>query len=150
MNRAYFIDRSAGDTYKLGIVTFKLLVGADQTDGVFALGEFAGEEGPWTVLHVHENTEEAFYILDGTFTFSLGDEEVEAGSGSFILVRPGMPHVMRAHRGGGRFLTLWTPGGLEAMFVKLGQLPPGSISDPEVRKRLAADFDSKPLLSAST
>jgi hypothetical protein len=54
MNRAYFIEGSAGDTYKLGIVTFKLLVGADQTDGVFALGEFAGEEGPWTVLHVHE------------------------------------------------------------------------------------------------
>jgi quercetin dioxygenase-like cupin family protein len=149
MDRAQFIEGSAGDTYQLGIVTFRLLVGAEQTEGAFAVGEFAGGEGPWTVLHVHQNTQEAFYVLDGSFTFSLGAEEVEAGSGSFILVPRGMRHVMRAHPGGGRFLTLWTPGGLEAMFVKLGQLPAGSLGDPEVRNMLSADFDSKPVQPAS-
>lgn len=149
MKRAHFLNGSAGDTYDLGIVKFKLLVGRDQSDGAFALGEFAGEEGPWTVLHIHQNTEEAFYILDGNFTFSLGDEEVEAGLGSFILVPRGMPHLMRAHSGGGRFLTLWAPGGLETMFVKLGQLPAASIGDPEIRKRLSAEFDSKPVESLS-
>jgi mannose-6-phosphate isomerase-like protein (cupin superfamily) len=142
MKRAHVIDGSEADTYDLGIVTFKLLIGADLTDGRFSLGEFVGKEGPWTVLHMHENSEEAFYILEGTFTFSLGDEEVEAGSGAFILVPKGMPHMMRAHPGGGRFLTLWSPGGLEAMFV---QLPAGSIGDPEVRKKLSANFDSKPV-----
>lgn len=144
MNRAYFIEGSGGDRFELGVVTFRLLVEADQTDGAFSLGEFAGKEGPWTVLHVHEKTED-FYIIDGTFTFSVGDDEIEAGSGSFILVPRGTPHVMRAHLKEGRFLTLWTPGGLEAMFVKLGQLPPGGIGDPEVRKRLSAEFDSKPV-----
>lgn len=66
MKRAYVIEGSEADTYDLGIVTFKLLIGADQTDGRFSLGEFAGKQGPWTVLHIHENSEEAFYILDGT------------------------------------------------------------------------------------
>jgi mannose-6-phosphate isomerase-like protein (cupin superfamily) len=145
MKRAHVIEGSAGDTYDLGIVTFKPLIGADLTDGKISLGEFAGKEGPWTVLHVHENSEEAFYILDGTFTFSLGDEEVEAGSGSLISVPQGLPHMMRAHPGGGRFLTLWVPAGLEAMFVKMGQLPAGSIGDPEVRRKLSANFDSKPV-----
>jgi hypothetical protein len=54
LNRPHFIEGSARETYNLGIVTFKLLVEADQTEGVFALGEFAGEEGPWTVLHIQE------------------------------------------------------------------------------------------------
>jgi hypothetical protein len=50
-------DGSRGDTLDLGIVTVRLLAVADQTNGAFALGEFSGGEGPWTVPHVHQHTE---------------------------------------------------------------------------------------------
>lgn len=144
MTHAHVIEATRGDTFELGIITLRLLVGTDQTNGTFALGEFSGGEGPWTVPHTHEKTEESFFILDGRFTFTLDDDEVEAGPDSFILVPRGTRHVMRAGRGGGRFLTLWTPGGLEAMFMELSRMPADSLRDPEVRKAISARFDSIP------
>jgi quercetin dioxygenase-like cupin family protein len=144
MTHAHVIEASRGDTFKLGTITLRLLVGADQTNGTFALGEFSGQEGPWTVLHTHEKTEESFYVLDGGFTFTIGDDDVEAGPGSFLLVPRSTKHVMRAGHGGGRFLTLWTPGGLEAMFVELSRMPADSLRDPDVRKAISARFDSIP------
>jgi quercetin dioxygenase-like cupin family protein len=93
---------------------------------------------------VHQRTEESFYVLDGAFTFTLGAEDVEAGPGSFIRVPPGTRHELRAAPGGGRLLTMWVPGGTEAMFVALSQMPPGSLRDPEARKAISMRFDSIP------
>jgi mannose-6-phosphate isomerase-like protein (cupin superfamily) len=81
-------EESRGDTLDLGTITLRLLAVAEQTNGAFAVGEFSGGEGPWTVPHVHQHTEESFYVLDGAFTFTLGTEEVQAGPGSFIVVAP--------------------------------------------------------------
>jgi quercetin dioxygenase-like cupin family protein len=144
MTLAHVVTGGTGETYDLGVITMRLLVAAGVTGGAFGLAEFSGGEGLWTIPHLHRNGEESFYVLDGSFAFTVGEDEIAAGPGSFIVVPRGTRHVMRAETGGGRFLTLWTPGGPEAMFVALGQLPPGSIRDPEVRRALAARFDSIP------
>ena len=78
MTHAHVTEASRGDTFELGNITMSLLVGTDQSNGAFALGEFAGGEGAWTVLHTHERTEESFYVLDGRFTFTVGDRDVLA------------------------------------------------------------------------
>ena len=44
-------------------------------------------------LHVHDDEDDAFYILDGELTFFLGDEEVAAPAGTFVLVPPGVEHT---------------------------------------------------------
>ena len=144
MTHPHVTDGSVGDTLDLGIIRLRLLAVAEQTGGAFALGEFSGGEGPWTVPHVHQHTEESFYVLDGAFTFTLGTEEVQAGPGGFIVVPRGTRHELRAAPGGGRLLTLWVPGGTEAMFVELSRMPPGSLRDPEARKAISARFDSIP------
>jgi mannose-6-phosphate isomerase-like protein (cupin superfamily) len=141
---AHIVEGSGGATYPLGTISLRLLAAADQTNGDFALGEFSGGAGPWTVPHIHQNSEESFYVLDGSFTFTLGDEDVELGAGSFIVVPRGTRHVMRAGVEGGRFLTLWTPGGPEAMFMELSRLPADSLRDPEVRRLMSMRFDSIP------
>ena len=82
---------------------------------------------------------------NGAFTFTLGTEKVQAGPGSFIVVPRGTRHELRAAPGGGRLLTLWVPGGTEAMFVELSRMPPGSLRDPEVRKKISARHDSIPV-----
>jgi len=145
MTTAHIIEGSAGETYELGIVTLRLLASTETTNGAFALGEFTGKEGPWTVPHVHRNGEESFYVLDGRFTFTLGDDDVDASMGSFIVVPRGTRHLMRAAAGGGRLLTFWTPGGPEALFMELSRLPPGSLRDPEIRRMLSERIDSIPV-----
>jgi quercetin dioxygenase-like cupin family protein len=137
-------DTSSGDVLDLGTIRLRLLAVAEQTNGAFAVGEFSGGEGPWTVPHVHQHTEESFYVLHGAFIFTLGAEDVEAGPGSFIRVPPGTRHELRAGSGGGRLLTVWVPGGTEAMFVELSRMPPGSLRDPEARKAISMRFDSIP------
>ena len=84
-------------------------------------------------------------MLDGGFTFTVGSDEIQAGPGSFVVVPRGTSHVLRAAPRGGRLLTLWVPGGLEAMFVELSRMPPGSLRDPEARKAISARFDSVPI-----
>jgi quercetin dioxygenase-like cupin family protein len=134
-----------GETYRLGVIDFRIHAGTSETGGAFAFGEFSGGEGAWTVPHIHANCLEAFYVLDGRFTFTLGHGEHAATPGSFILVPRNTRHLMRAEAGGGRFLTLWTPGGLEEMFVELSRLSPDALSDPSVRKTVSARFDSIPV-----
>ena len=51
------------------------------------------------------------------------------------MVPRGTPHVMRAGPGGGALLTLFTPAGLEKMFIELGRLPATSITDPKERPK---------------
>jgi quercetin dioxygenase-like cupin family protein len=145
MTQAHLIQGKTGESYELGNIRMRLLASTAETNGAFALGEFSGGEGPWTVRHVHSKSEESFYVLEGRFTFTIGDGEVDAGPGSFIRVSRDTRHQMRAAPGGGRFLTLWTPGGLEAMFVELSRLAPDSLRDPGVRQMLSARFDSIPI-----
>jgi mannose-6-phosphate isomerase-like protein (cupin superfamily) len=44
-------------------------------------------------MHTHADEDDAFYVLEGELTFLLGDDEVTAGAGTFVLVRPGAPHT---------------------------------------------------------
>ena len=56
-----------------------------------------------------------------------------------------VPHILRAGPGGGALLVLWTPGGLEQMFLELGRLPAASITDPAVRAEIAKRHDAVPV-----
>ncbi len=50
-----------------------------------------GRHGP--PAHVHAGEDDAFYVLEGVLTFLLGDEEVAAPAGTFVLVPPGVEHT---------------------------------------------------------
>lgn len=144
----YFLDQAQGEIAELGIIRMRLIVSDKDTNGAFAVTEFRGGEGVWTVPHIHERMEESFYVLEGSFVFTLGDREVEADQSSFVMVPRGVPHLIRALAGGGALLAIFTPAGLERMFMELGQLPPASITDPKVRAEIARRHDSVPVPSA--
>jgi quercetin dioxygenase-like cupin family protein len=88
--------------------------------------------------------EESFYVLDGQYTFTVGEEKIPAGPGSYVLVPRGTRHAISAGTGGGRLLALMVPGGLEEMFFELATLPSDSITDPAVRAAISARYDSSP------
>jgi quercetin dioxygenase-like cupin family protein len=48
------------------------------------------------VPHLHREIEESFYILDGRFTFTVGEERIEAVPGTYLLVPRGTAHAFAA------------------------------------------------------
>jgi len=143
--KAHVVTSAEGRTVDLGVARMRLLAGADSTDA-FALTEFCGTSGgAWTVPHLHRGFEESFFVLDGLFTFTVGEELVEADPGTYILVPRGMSHTISAAAGGGRFLTLMVPGGLEEMFFELGRQSSNAIRDPAARAAISARYDSIPV-----
>jgi quercetin dioxygenase-like cupin family protein len=145
--QAHIVQPGEGRSVELGVVSMRVVAGGEATTGgSFTLAEFYGKgSGPWTVPHLHRGFEESFYVLDGAFTFTVGDVAHEATPGTYILVPRGTAHTIEAAEGGGRFLTLMVPGGLEEMFFELGQLPPNAIRDSGARTAIAARYDSIPV-----
>ena len=45
--------------------------------------------------HVHGDEDDAFLVLDDEIVFGVGDEEVVAAAGTFVLVPPGVEHTFR-------------------------------------------------------
>ncbi len=86
-----------------------------ETGGHWALGvgwQDAGFDNP---PHTH-NEAEAFYVLEGTYTFYTdSDPVIGVGPGTFVLVPPGALHGFRTGPEGGRLLAVW-PSTVEASF----------------------------------
>jgi mannose-6-phosphate isomerase-like protein (cupin superfamily) len=69
------------------------------TDGDFVVAQWNDEgstssaDFPIAPLHVHHADDEAWYVLEGSLGFRLGEREVEAREGSGVLVPRGTPHT---------------------------------------------------------
>jgi len=142
---AYTVAPGEGRIVNLGGIQMRVLAAGEATNGAFTLAEFSGAEGAWTVPHIHQEMEESFFVLDGEFTFPVGDQEVQAGAGSYVLMPRSTRHGIVAGPGGGRLLALMVPGGLEEMFFELADLPEDSITDSAVRSAISARHDSIPV-----
>jgi len=116
-------------------------VSGAQSGDSFELIEYAGPATP--PPHIHRNRDEAFYILEGTFRFVLGDEDVEAAAGSVVHVRRGTRHGFSAGPGA-RALLVVVPAGLEGFFQELGDGLAAGRSGRDLREGLAAKYDSEP------
>ncbi len=107
--RAVVVPPGAGRRY--GNVEF--LAGSDETPRfTFAVIEIAA--GRHLEEHVHEDEDDAFYILEGELSFAFGDEQAAAGPGTFVLVPPGAPHGFRNDCGRPvRMLNIHAPAGFD-------------------------------------
>jgi len=143
---AHHVGPGEGRSVDLGVLSMRLVAGGETTGRRYTLAEFHGTSGgAWTVPHLHAGFEESFFVLEGQFTFTVGGEAIEAGAGSYVLVPRGTAHTIEAADGGGRFLTLMVPGGLEEMFFELGTMPADAIRDPAARASVAERYDSVPV-----
>lgn len=132
-----------GESIMGGAVLFK--AEAEDGEGTFSLTEITLPPGfPGPVLHRHERTLDSFYVLEGTLTIRLGeDDEVEAGPGSYGAMPPGTVHAF-ANRSQGvvRALDLMAPGGFEQYLKELtAAAPTGEVPDPAVMAEIAARYD---------
>ena len=68
------------------------------------------EERPVAGLHVHHEDDEAWYVLEGTLGFRVGDDVLTAAAGSGVLVPKGTPHsYWNAGTGEARYVLVMSP-----------------------------------------
>jgi mannose-6-phosphate isomerase-like protein (cupin superfamily) len=84
---------SEGERFSFGgfEIIFKSPIGSDQGWTVLDYTMPAKQSG--VPLHYHRNVIEYFFVISGELWMRVGDQEVTAGPGSFILVNPGAPHA---------------------------------------------------------
>jgi len=88
----------------------------------------AGGDGP--PLHLHRRTAETFFVLDGTFEFTAGDERAVLEPGSFALAPPGLAHTFANHGDTeARCLTITGPAGVEEFIREAVRADPARLAE---------------------
>jgi quercetin dioxygenase-like cupin family protein len=89
----------------------RFLVGAVETGGTYAAFEESVRPGDPGRAHIHHGGDEAFFVLEGEFSFLLGDRTIRATPGAFIFVPRGTVHGFRNEgERPARFLAIVSPG----------------------------------------
>jgi mannose-6-phosphate isomerase-like protein (cupin superfamily) len=103
--------------------------------GRFSIVEALALRATEPPLHIHHREDEAWYVLDGRMTFYVGDDQLTATSGAFVLAPMGLPHTFTVDVEPSRVLVFATPSGFEHFALELGSpassdVPPADLAVP--------------------
>ncbi|WKA55621.1 cupin domain-containing protein [Planococcus shixiaomingii] len=73
----------------------KPLLLSEDTGGNFSVFEFTEVQGLEPPVHIHENEDEMWRIIEGEATFRLENKEIHAGPGDAVFVPQGKPHTFK-------------------------------------------------------
>ena len=119
-------------------------VTAEDTGGAMFVGEVTTFPDNGPPPHIHHRESELFCVLEGTYSFRVGDSRTEARAGSFRFVPKGTVHTYRnIGTTPGKSLVVLTPGGFENFWVEAADLIPNlagtpGLASPETIARLMA------------
>jgi quercetin dioxygenase-like cupin family protein len=120
----------------------------ESTGGAYSMVYQVAPPGHATPYHLHHSEDEAFYILDGEFTFICDGAKTILGPGGYIFLPRGIPHGIRVSSDApATMLILAMPGnGFVGMMQEMAQpatervLPVPSVPDIEKLTRLCAKY----------
>jgi mannose-6-phosphate isomerase-like protein (cupin superfamily) len=116
-----FLPPGGGRSYDVGPMQSVFKADGVETGERYSVSEWwleAGQAGPGP--HSHEANEEPFYVVEGTMSFLVEAEWVDAPRGSFLRISAGTTHDFQ-NRGAARsgVLNVFIPGGFEALMPRL-------------------------------
>jgi mannose-6-phosphate isomerase-like protein (cupin superfamily) len=139
-------EETEGEVYDTGAVRLRLL--AQSPDQPLAVTDNTVPPGfPGPVPHRHKTMTDIFYVLEGELAFDLGGERRILGSGSFVLVPPGVVHTF-ANPGSvpARFLNIYQPAGNEQYLKEaVKRMAEGQPWSPAEMAEVASRYDFEPV-----
>ena len=90
-----------------------LKITGTQTENRYAMAEIITTPDGLVPLHVHHREDEAFYVLDGEVTFTIGDDTFDTGPGGFAFGPRDIPHRYTVQTPVARMLMVFSPAGFE-------------------------------------
>lgn len=129
-----FIQPDEVETLQLEWGTLKWLSTPEVTGAeTFSTGVVVLRPGKGHERHTHPNSEEVLYVLDGTGTQTIGDEEREVSAGDMLYIPAGVEHSTENTSWEPlRFLAMYGPPGPEAEIRDTADcevLPPGEFPE---------------------
>jgi quercetin dioxygenase-like cupin family protein len=100
-----------------GLRQIKIKISGESTGDGYSMVEDTVPPHYVTELHVHRNTDEAFYVVKGPLRFQLGADKIEAPTGTFIFVPRGVDHAfMNPTTEPATYIVIISPPGFEKYF----------------------------------
>jgi len=120
-NGAMVVSAGSGPAHRTPFGdSLRWITGEEATRGAYSLHERTALPGAASVPHVHSRVSEAFFVLEGEFTFELNGRKVTAGPGDYVLAQPGVSHAWRVTSGEvARALILFAPSVPLAFFEEI-------------------------------
>jgi uncharacterized cupin superfamily protein len=75
-------------------------------------------------MHVHDDADEIFYVLDGNLTFVVGEQRIEAAPGAFVYLPRFVHHGFQCNSTEARVFNFLTPAGFERLILDGGKVAP--------------------------
>ena len=89
---------------------------AEETRGAFLLFEDRMEQGKMTPLHIHPDSDETMYVLEGEILMHLDGRQERVAAGGVAMAPRGVPHAFMVVSPVARMLCLHTPGSCESFY----------------------------------
>ena len=103
---------------------------AAETNGAYTMMEIFAEPGNGVPMHIHQNEDEHFIVLEGTLHMAIGDKAVNVGAGRAMTVSRGVPHAWsNVSEAEVRMLVLFSPGHVEGMFREVARRKSDDVAD---------------------
>jgi mannose-6-phosphate isomerase-like protein (cupin superfamily) len=108
----------------IGDSRMQLKIDGADTGGALSFYEYVSQPGvTGPPQHTHHGHDETFYVVDGTYEFTFGTEQVIAEPGAFLFVPRGRPHTFR-NTGSrtGRIVGTFAPARFAEYFRELAEV----------------------------
>jgi quercetin dioxygenase-like cupin family protein len=129
-------------TKLFGVNPNDIKISTEDTEGKLSVLEYTGNVKGGPPLHFHNNQDEIFYILEGKYTFQVGEEKYMMTAGDTIFLPRQIPHSFAQISEKGKMLFFFHPSGkIEDYFRKTGSLK--SMPTPEEGAKIFEDHDMK-------
>ncbi len=116
------------------------------TDGAIAFYEYVSEPGvTGPPQHIHHAHDETFYVVDGTYEFTIGHDCVVLSPGAFLFVPRGTPHTFRNAGGDlGCIVGTFNPARFANYFRELAEIitDTGTVPDHDTWVDLYRRYDT--------
>ena len=142
--KTVIVEPDGGKTWNIFSLQIVGKIMSEQTDGAYSVVLSTTPPNGGPPLHVHDREDEVFYVLEGTYEFTYGQQKKVVGKGALVHLPRKLPHGFRnVGDTPGLLLNTITPGGFEQFFEEIDQLPKNQPLDRQKVQEIASTYGLK-------
>jgi len=120
-SHAFKIEPAQAPSFQMLGTLWRVLSSSHDTGGIVGALDERCSHGIRAPMHVHDDADEIFYVLEGNLTFFVGERRIEASPGAFVYLPRFVHHAFQCNTFEARVFNFVTPAGFEQMILDGGK-----------------------------